>query len=172
MKVLPLLICAVSFAQPASEPVDQVTEGPTQRLEIQLYGVPADLGVLVERGDGEREELLDNGEALRVATLEGPPARSVQLRLLQLDGRSETELWGGLAMLADHDHEILSFSYMVEGQQPVVRRVPSSPSLHMSAGDEPAGAYRLAIGWGGLVLGYLAVLVLGWAIRGRRLDRT
>jgi hypothetical protein len=158
-----LLLCLTGLIQ--AQPVPS-SDAAVQRIVIQLQGAPAEARYFARSDQGE-VELLDDAGALRVGQLERPPARSLQLELFQRDPGGERSLWGGLIMLGDRHQETLAFSFESQGQQVAALRVPSAPSLHMSAGQEPAGAYRLALGWGGLVLAYLAVLVLGWALRAR-----
>jgi len=165
------MLCLAGLAIGQSGPSGPAPSEALQQLTVQVHGVPSDLTITAERGGTERIELTDNGAALLVGELVGPPARSVQLRLLQRGPAGETEIWQGIAMLGDHRQQTLAFSYELQDQWPRVERVPASPPLHSATGDEPAGAYHIALGWGGLVLGYLGILVVGWAIRGRRQDQ-
>ena len=171
MKAAILLLCLAALAHAQQAPAAAPAPEPVQRITIQLRGAPEDLGILAEHGGDAVVELHDNGAAVREGWFEGPPRRSVQLRLFQRSAGGESELYSGLAMLGDRSSELLAFSYQAHDQQPHALRVPASPPLHLSAGAEPVGPYRLALGWGALVLGYLGVLVVGWAVRGRRLDR-
>ncbi len=164
MKAASLLLCMASLAHgQQAPPADEL-----QRITVQLYGAPAEKSFTVERELGDRVPLVDNAAAVREGVFEAVPARSVQLRLLQLDEVGEIELWSGLAMLTDRSREVLAFSYQVDDQYARALRVPAAPSLHVAAGQEPVGAYRLAMGWGALVLAYLGIMVVGWAIRSRR----
>jgi hypothetical protein len=159
-----LLLCLIGLLQAQPAPT---TEASPQQVVIQLAGAPADARYYAQHADG-RIELADDAGALRVGVIEQRPSRSIQLELLQQGTAGERSLWSGLVMLGDRRQETLAFTFQSQGQRVSARRVPSAPSLHMSAGEEPAGAYHLALGWGALVLAYLAVLVIGWAIQGRR----
>jgi len=176
VKAAILLLCLAELAHAQPAPAAAPAPEPVQRVTIQLHGAPAELDILAEHGGDTIIELHDNGAAVREGWFEAPPRRSVQIRLLQRSAGDESELYSGLAMLGDRSGELLAFSYQAHDPQahdPQAHalRVPASPPLHLTAGAEPAGPYRLALGWGALVLGYLGVLVVGWAIRGRRLER-
>lgn len=170
VKAASLTLCMASLAWQVA-PAHAQAPAQLQRITIQLHGAPAELSVFAQRDDRQALELQDNGAAVLEGWFDATPSRSVQLRLTQLDERGETQLWSGLAMLTDRSQELLAFSYQNDGQGVSALRVPASPSLHLAAGDEPLGAYRLAMGWGALVLAWLGILVVGWAVRGRRLDQ-
>lgn len=160
-----LLLCLACLG--AGDAGATPTPDATQHITVQLQGAPAESSFFLTRTGGEPIQLEDNAAALLEGRFEIPAARSVQLRLLE-GGPDGTLLWDGLALLTDQQQATIAFSYVNEGDQRRAARVATCPSPIPAAGGEPSGPILVALGWGGLVLGYLAVLVLGWALRWRR----
>lgn len=164
-KATPLLLCLACLGAGGQAPPPEAPQA-TQRVTVQLRGAPAESSFFVQRVGEQAIPLQDNAAALLEASLALEPARSVQLRLLE-GGPEGATLWDGLVLLTDQRQATVAFSYVIEGERRAAARVASCPAPTPPAGSEPSGPWLLALGWGGLVLGYLGVLVLGWAIRRR-----
>jgi hypothetical protein len=167
MKAVPLLLCLVWLSARAQEAPARSEDLQLQRITIQLRDAPQEHSYYVQRPGFEPLPLEDNGAAVLEVSIEAPPARSVQLTLRQDDPSYGTTLWHGLAMLGDRNQERIAFGYENDQGRVSAVRVAASPSLHPAAAGSASRAYLLAMGWGGLVLGYLGLLVVGWAVRSR-----
>jgi hypothetical protein len=165
-KATSLLLCLACLGASSDPAAPGPGPAATQRITVQLQGAPAESSFFLDPVGVDPIQLADNAAALLEGSFEIPAARSVQLRLLE-GGPTGTLLWDGLALLSDQQHATIAFSYVIEGEQHRAARVASCPAPTPAAGSEPSGPFMWALGWGGLVLGYLAVLVLGWALRRR-----
>ena len=158
------LLCLACLG--AGGPATAAPHGDTQRITVRLQGAPAEAQIFAERVGHETVQLVDNSSALLEAHFDAQPSRTAHLRLVE-GGPDGELLWDGLALLSDGVHTHIAFSYVVEGEQHRAARVATCPAPTPVGGSEPLGPHLLALGWGGLVLGYLGFLVLGWRVRGR-----
>jgi len=153
------LLCLATLAATSPEP---------QRIEVRIKGVPSEARVYASRDGAAPVELLDDAAAQRTASIPGAPARSARIELEQQDGAGRRVLFDGLVLLPDQREERLAFTWIRDAAGPRAERVAQSPNLALPSGRDPLDPRLLALGWGGLLLGWCGTLALCWSLRGRR----
>ncbi|MDP2309603.1 MAG: hypothetical protein Q8P18_26520 [Pseudomonadota bacterium] len=142
---------------PAGNPGDQ-------RVTVYFRGVPSGSRVQAQRGGEAPTAMVDAGIGALVVELFAPPARFLQLRLVQQDERGAPyPVYDGLVVLSDPAHETIAFQY----QDRQALRLPVSPSAGTEVSLDQRTTWWVSFGWGALSLSWLGLLGVMWALRSR-----
>ena len=132
----------------------------SQRIEVIVRGVPAGHTLVAER-EGTATLVLepDPTGGLAGAFL-GAPRRSVHLRLREQVADGAGASWGSTVILPQRGLNQVEYAWSETEEGPRVDLVSVHPTQGGARRFSDATRTNLALGWGVVVLGYLAVLVL------------
>jgi hypothetical protein len=129
----------------------------TQSITLIVDHVPAATKVMAERVGIGTFVLEGEGDTV-YGTLQGEPARFLQLRLFE-ENQGRHQLFDGVLPLTDANREVLAFEVVDEGPRAHALRVPDPPVAAPDVAVDPRTIGVIRYGWGVLVLAYVAALV-------------
>lgn len=130
----------------------------TQSITLIVDHVPPATKIMAERVGTGTFVLEGEGDTV-YGTLQGAPTRFLQLRLF-IENQGRHQLFDGVLPLVDANREVLAFEVVDQGPKAHALRVPDPPVAAPDVAIDPRAKSVVGYGWGVLVLGYVAALVI------------